>query len=48
MDEKKKAEKIAKDVAKKIKGSNGKIISLPSDRFINIEKWYIDTQRVWK
>ena len=34
--------------AKKIKGSNGKIISLPSDRFINIEKWYIDTQRVWK
>ena len=33
--------------AKKIKGSNGKLISLPSDRFINIEKWYIDTKRVW-
>lgn len=34
--------------AKKIKGSNGKLISLPSDRFINIEKWYIETKRVWK
>ena len=34
--------------AKKIKGSNGNLISLPSDRFINIEKWYINTKRVWK
>jgi len=34
--------------AKKIMGSNGKLISLPSDRFINIEKWHIDTKRVWK
>lgn len=34
--------------AKKIKGSNGKLISLPSDRFINIENWYIETERVWK
>ena len=34
--------------AKKIKGSNGRIISLPSDRFINIEGWYIETQRIWK
>lgn len=34
--------------AKKIKGSNGKLISLPSDRFINIEGWYIETKRVWK
>ena len=34
--------------AKKIKGSNGNLISLPSDRFINIEGWYIDTKRVWK
>ena len=34
--------------AKKVKGSNGKLISLPSDRFINIEGWYIDTKRVWK
>ncbi|MBI2674522.1 MAG: hypothetical protein HYX22_02190 [Candidatus Yanofskybacteria bacterium] len=34
--------------AKKIKSSNGKLISLPSDRFINIEGWYIDTKRVWR
>lgn len=34
--------------AKKIKGANGKLISLPSDRFINIENWYIETKRVWK
>lgn len=34
--------------AKKIKGSNGNLISLPSDRFIDIEKWYIDTKRTWK
>ena len=33
---------------KKIKGSNGKLISLPSDRFANIEGWYINTKRVWK
>ena len=34
--------------AKKIRGSNGKLISLPSDRFINIEGWYVDTKRVWR
>ncbi|OGN03848.1 MAG: hypothetical protein A2655_01135 [Candidatus Yanofskybacteria bacterium RIFCSPHIGHO2_01_FULL_43_42] len=34
--------------AKKIMGSNGKLISLPSDRFINIEGWYIDTKRIWR
>lgn len=34
--------------AKKVKGSNGNLISLPSDRFINIEGWYISTKRVWK
>ena len=33
--------------AKKIKESNGNLISLPSDRFINIEGWYIETKRVW-
>lgn len=33
---------------KKIINSNGKIISLPSDRFIDIDKWYIKTKRVWK
>jgi len=34
--------------AKKINGSNGNLISLPSDRFINIERWYIETKRVWR
>lgn len=34
--------------AKKIKGSNGKLISLPSDRFINIENWHINTKRIWR
>jgi peptide/nickel transport system substrate-binding protein len=33
---------------KKIKGSDGKLISTPSDRFNNIENWYIKTKRVWK
>ena len=31
-----------------IKGFNNKIISMPSDRFSNVEKWYIDTKRSWK
>jgi len=31
-----------------IKGFNGKIISMPSDRFSNAEKWYINTKRSWK
>jgi len=31
-----------------IKGFNSKIISMPSDRFSNVEKWYIDTKRSWK
>lgn len=30
-----------------IKGFNNKIISMPSERFSNIEKWYIDTKRSW-
>ncbi|MBI3274153.1 MAG: peptide ABC transporter substrate-binding protein [Candidatus Colwellbacteria bacterium] len=34
--------------AKKIKGADGKLISLPSDRFINIDKWYINTKRIWR
>lgn len=33
---------------KKIKGAEGKDISLPSDRFADIEKWYIETKRVFK
>ncbi len=31
-----------------IKGFDSKIISMPSDRFSNIEKWYINTKRSWK
>ena len=31
-----------------IKGFNSKIISMPSDRFSNVEKWYIDTKRSFK
>lgn len=31
----------------KIKGFESKIISMPSDRFSNVEKWYIDTKRSW-
>jgi len=31
-----------------IKGFNNKTISMPSNRFSNIEKWYIDTKRTWK
>lgn len=34
--------------AKKVRGANGKLISLPSDRFINVEGWYIETKRVWR
>jgi peptide/nickel transport system substrate-binding protein len=31
-----------------IQGFNSKIISMPSDRFSSVEKWYIDTKRSWK
>ncbi|MEK7121286.1 MAG: ABC transporter substrate-binding protein [Patescibacteria group bacterium] len=31
-----------------IKGFNNKIISMPSDRFSNAEKWYINTKRNFK
>ncbi len=31
-----------------IKGFDTKVISMPSDRFSNVEKWYIDTKRSWK
>jgi len=34
--------------ANSIKGFGNKIISMPSDRFSNVEKWYIDTKRSWK
>ena len=34
--------------SKKINGFENKIISTPSDRFSNIEKWYVETKRVWR
>ncbi len=33
---------------KQIKGSDMKIISMPSDRFANVNNWYIETKRTWK
>lgn len=35
-------------VSKEIKGINTKIIVDPSKRFSEIEKWYIETKRVWR
>lgn len=35
-------------ISNNVKGINLKIISDPSKRFIGIENWYIQTQRVWK
>ena len=32
---------------KKIKGFENQVISTPADRFSGIEKWYIETKRVW-
>lgn len=34
--------------AQKIKGFDAEIISVPSDKFSNIEKWHIETRRVWR
>ncbi|MBI2068512.1 MAG: hypothetical protein HYT67_00160 [Candidatus Yanofskybacteria bacterium] len=33
---------------KDIRGFESKIISMPSDRFANIEKWYMETKRGWE
>ncbi|MDP3792953.1 MAG: ABC transporter substrate-binding protein [bacterium] len=33
---------------KKLKGFENKIIATPSDRLLNIEKWYVETRRVWR
>lgn len=33
---------------KNLKGFGSKTISMPSDRFSNIEKWYVVTKRSWK
>lgn len=35
-------------VNKKVKGINTTNLVLPSERFANIDKWYINTKRVWK
>lgn len=35
-------------LAKKIKGLEGNYITTPSDRFANVEYWYIKTNRIWK
>ena len=34
--------------SKDIKGFGNKVIATPADRFLNIEKWYIETKRVWR
>ncbi len=34
--------------SKKIKGFENQVISTPADRFSGIEKWYIETKRVWR
>ena len=34
--------------SKKLKGYENNIIATPSDRLLNIEKWYVETKRVWK
>lgn len=34
--------------SKKIMGFENHIISTPSDRLLNIEKWYVETKRVWR
>lgn len=34
--------------AKRVHGFNTSIISMPSDRFANVENWFINTDRVWK
>jgi peptide/nickel transport system substrate-binding protein len=35
-------------VPKDLKGINKDAINIPADRFNNINKWYINTQKVWK
>lgn len=34
--------------SKKITGFENQIISTPSDRLLNIEKWYVETKRLWR
>lgn len=35
-------------VSKKVKGIGSQYITVPSDRFIGVEEWYIKTDRRWK
>ena len=35
-------------LAKKIKGFEEELLGLPSERFVNIHKWYIETKRIRK
>ena len=34
--------------SKKVKGFENEVIATPSERFLNVEKWYIETKRVWR
>ncbi len=34
--------------SKNIKGSENRVIATPSERFADIENWYMNTKRVWK
>ena len=34
--------------AKKIKGFEEKLLGLPSERFVNVDKWHIETKRARK
>jgi peptide/nickel transport system substrate-binding protein len=35
-------------VPKQVKGFNMNYITIPSERFLNIQNWYINTEKVWK
>jgi peptide/nickel transport system substrate-binding protein len=35
-------------VPEKVKDLNINNLTISSDRFINIHKWYIDTEKIWK
>jgi len=35
-------------VSKNLKGLNLNNLTLPSDRFLEIHKWYVETERIWK
>jgi len=35
-------------IPEKIKGYSASQIITPADRFLNVNKWYIETEKVWK